>query len=92
MTSHLVFVLLGFLYIGAILQIFAQFFGVISMTIIATPTPDQAVQSNVDNLGATPWIIDTALSTYATVAWTSALAYAGLIGMVYRTPRFTKLV
>ncbi|KAH7407446.1 hypothetical protein BKA64DRAFT_640378 [Cadophora sp. MPI-SDFR-AT-0126] len=91
-TPHLVFVLLASLYIGAILQILAQFFGVISMTIIATPTQDQAVQSNVDNLGATPWIIDKALSTYATVAWTSALACAGLVGLVYRTPRFTKLI
>ncbi|KAG4435924.1 hypothetical protein IFR05_008581 [Cadophora sp. M221] len=91
-TPHLVFILLAFLYIGAIIQILAQFFGVISMTIIATPTQDQAIQSNVDNLGATPWIIDKALSTYATVAWTSALACAGLVGLVYRTPRFTKLI
>ncbi|PVH83678.1 hypothetical protein DL98DRAFT_652158 [Cadophora sp. DSE1049] len=91
-TPHLVFVLLAFLYLGAILQILAQFLGVISMTIIATPTQDQAIQSNIDNLGATPWIIDKALSTYATIAWTSALACAGLVGLVYRTPRFTKLI
>ncbi|KAK0100919.1 hypothetical protein ONS95_007361 [Cadophora gregata] len=91
-TPYLVFVLLVSLYIGAILQILAQFFGVISMTIIATPTQDQAIQSNVDNLGATPWIIDKALSAYATVAWTSALACAGLVSLVYRTPKFTKLI
>jgi hypothetical protein len=91
-TPYIVLILLFSLYTSAVLQILAQFFGVLALTIDATPTPYQAVQYNRDVLGATPWIIDKALSVYATVAWTSSLATAGLVGFVYRTPRFTKLV
>lgn len=91
-TPYVVLTTLFCLYAGAVLQILAQFFGVLGLTITATPAPTTAVQYNQGELGATPWIIDKALSTYATVAWTSALATAGLIGFVYRTPRFEKFV
>jgi hypothetical protein len=91
-TPYVVLITLFFLYVGAVLQILAQFFGILGMTSNATPIPSQAVQYNQGELGATPWIMDKALSTYTTVAWTSALATAGLVGIVYRTPRFEKFV
>ncbi|KAL5326212.1 hypothetical protein ACEPPN_007350 [Leptodophora sp. 'Broadleaf-Isolate-01'] len=78
------------LYIGVILQLIAQFFGVLGLTIIATPDQFQAVQHASGVLGATPWVIDKALATYATVAWTSALACAVLVSRAYRMPRWDK--
>lgn len=91
LIPYIVLMTLFSLYVGAILQVLAQFFGVLGLTVNATPTAYQAEQNNQNFLGATPWIMDKALTTYATVAWTMAVACAGLVGFVYRTPKFPKL-
>ncbi|KAF8851877.1 hypothetical protein BDZ45DRAFT_678782 [Acephala macrosclerotiorum] len=91
-TPPLILATILFLSIGAILQFVAQFFGVLGMTINGTPFPDQAVQHNPDILGATPWIMDKALTAYATVAWTFAGVGAVGVGMVYRVPRWEKFL
>ncbi|KAJ9607110.1 hypothetical protein H2200_008182 [Cladophialophora chaetospira] len=89
--SYMVTALMGSLYIGAVLQFVAQFFAVLGLTLTATPTPNQ-VSNNHDNLfGAKPWIMDIALTRYATVAWTTAIACAMIVGANYRTPRFERL-
>lgn len=62
------------------------------LTIHRTPFPDQAIQHNRDILGATPWIMDKALTAYATVAWTFAGAGAVGVGLVYRVPRWEKFL
>ena len=91
-TPYIVLVLLFSLYVGAILQILAQFFGVLGLTLNATPTPAQATQNGSDDFGASYWVMDKALTTFATVAWTSSLACGMMTGFVYRTPKFSKLI
>ncbi|CZR52729.1 uncharacterized protein PAC_02606 [Phialocephala subalpina] len=91
-TPPLILATILFLSIGAILQFVAQFFGVLGLTINGTPFPDQAIQHNRDILGATPWIMDKALTAYASVAWTMAGAGAVGVGMVYRVPRWEKFL
>ncbi|KAH8654010.1 hypothetical protein BGZ60DRAFT_419140 [Tricladium varicosporioides] len=91
-APSLVLLTIVFFGVGALLQFTAQFFGVLAMTINGTPFPDQAVQHNRDILGATPWIMDRALTSYASVAWTMALCAAVGIGLVYRLPRLEKLL
>jgi hypothetical protein len=82
--------LLGALYIGAVLQIFAQFFGVLGLTVTASPNSRDANSNQPDplmnNFGAADWIVDLALSRYATVAWTSALAAAAMATVLFTTP------
>lgn len=91
-TPYLALILLLSLYTGAILQILAQFFAILALTINATPSPAQATQNGSAEFGASAWTMDKALTAYATVAWTTALACALLTGYLYRTPRFAKLV
>ncbi|KAI9857979.1 MAG: hypothetical protein M1813_007949 [Trichoglossum hirsutum] len=88
----LVSFLLFCLYVGALLQFIAQFFGVLAFTINATPTPDQTRQKNGDDFGVNEWVIDKALSAYATVAWTSAVACALVVASGYRRSKFEKLM
>jgi hypothetical protein len=80
LTSGVVVALLSFLYIGAVLQLFAQFFGVLGLTVSASPNARNANgdQQNtlLNNFDAADWVMDVALSRYATVAWTAALAAA----------------
>lgn len=88
--------LLGSLYIGAVLQIFAQFFGVLGLTVTASPNSRNAniyqPEGDYKNFSAEDWIIDLALSSYATVAWTSALAAAAVATILFTTPTFRKFV
>jgi len=72
------------LYIGALLQIFAQFFGILGLTINATPTPSEAGANSIDGIGATPWIMDKAMTRYATVAWTMAIGCIFVMTYGYR--------
>ncbi|CZR68332.1 uncharacterized protein PAC_18231 [Phialocephala subalpina] len=91
-TPYLVLLAILSLYIGASLQIFAQFFGVLGLTVNATPTAGQVENNNSDFLGSTPWMMDKALTAYATVTWTLAVTAATLMGLVYRIPRWPKLI
>lgn len=88
--------LLACLYAGALTQILAQYFGVLGLTVNATPTADTAKgvvnDNDWNNFQADSWAIGEGLSTYATIAWTSALASAAVATTVFRTPRFTKLL
>lgn len=81
-----------FLCIGAVLQVIAQSFGVLGLTLNASPTPDYISTNNDGAFGANSWVIGVALSTYATVAWTTALATAALTTLTYRLPRIGKLL
>ena len=82
------------LYIGVVLQILAQFFGVLGLTINATPNAGDATADQYykpfKNFVAHDWVIGKALSTYATVAWTSALACAVIASLFFQMPRFKK--
>ena len=95
-APYVVAVLLGCLYLGALLQLLAQYFGVLGLTVNATPTVDTAVgavrNSDYNNFLADSWAIGRGLSTFATLAWTSALACAGLATTMFRTPRYAKVV
>lgn len=75
------------LYTGALLQVFAQFFGILGLTINATPTPSEARANSLDGLGVSEWIMDKALTRYATVGWTMALACAVATNLCYRAPK-----
>jgi len=94
--STIVVFLLGALYIGAVLQLFAQFFGVLGLTVNASPNSRDAngdqPDFNLNNFDAADWIIDLALSRYATVAWTSALAAAAVATVLFKTPSFKKFI
>lgn len=79
--------LLAFMYVGVLMQILAQYFGVLGLVTYATPTPSDVAGTAQGVTGAT-WKIDKGLNTYATVAWTSALATAALAGTVFKTPTF----
>jgi hypothetical protein len=94
-TSYVVFMLLSCLYTGALLQILAQYFGVLGLTVTATPNAKDAVQFQLDganNFMGHDWVIGRALSAFATVAWTSALFCAGIATAVFTRPRFPKLL
>lgn len=78
--------------IGAALQVIAQFFGVLALTLNASPVPDDISNDTNGAFGANSWVIGVALSTYATVAWTTALITAGLVILTYRLPRIEKLL
>jgi Ca2+/Na+ antiporter len=94
LTPKIVILLLGSLYIGAVLQIFAQFFGILGLTLNASPNAERANGDQptfgLNNFSADDWTIDLALSRYATVAWTSALAAAAVATVIFRTPRSRK--
>jgi hypothetical protein len=82
--------------LGALLQFLAQFFGILGLTVNATPnagrvTKDQYKKS-LNNFSANQWVVDKALSSYATVAWTSAIVGALVVAAVFRTPRFSKVL
>jgi hypothetical protein len=79
-----------------LLQVLAQFFGVLGLTVNATPNAGDASQdqpdTTSDNFVAQDWVIDKALSTYATIAWTSALLCALIATSIFRRPRFSKIL
>lgn len=79
--------LLAFMYVGVVMQILAQYFGVLGLVTYASPTPSDVVNAG-QGVTAETWKIDKGLSTYATIAWTSALATAALAGVVFKTPSF----
>lgn len=91
---------LGCLYIGAFLQLLAQFFGVLGLTVSATPKQDAELlvfqdigtTDQGDNYDPDSWVIGKALSTYATVAWTSAVLCATVATLVMRRPRIAKVL
>jgi Trk-type K+ transport system membrane component len=87
--SYAAMALLFCLCAGALLQVLAQFFGVLGLTITATGTQGPSTGQNV---GVSLWTVDVALSRYATVAWTFSLATAAMTLLAYRIPRFAKLV
>ena len=95
-TPYVVAVLLACLYIGAVTQVLAQYFGVLGLTVNATPNADTAVgtvhDSDYNHFVADSWAVGQGLSTYATIAWTSALSCAAVATLVLRTPRFAKLL
>ncbi|KIM99943.1 hypothetical protein OIDMADRAFT_30313 [Oidiodendron maius Zn] len=91
-TPYVVLLIVTSLYAGAFLQILAQLFGILGLTVNATPTPAQATQNGSEEFGASTWIMDKALTEFATVAWATALPCALLTGYLYRTPKFSKLV
>ena len=69
------------LWVGAILQFLAQFFGILGLTVVATgPLGDV----NGGNYGASTWSIDLALARYGSAAWLSALVAAGTLRSSYR--------
>jgi hypothetical protein len=95
-TPFIVAALLACLCIGATMQILAQFFGVLGLTVNATPTAltSQGTQKNATlaNYVAGSWAIGDGLSIYATTAWASALACTAVATTVFRTPRWSKLL
>lgn len=96
-TPYVVAVLLICLYVGSLLQILAQLFGMLGLTVNATPSDTQDAYNDQSNttfayFAVGHWTIGKALSTYATVAWTSAVLCAAVATSVFRTPRFTKLL
>jgi hypothetical protein len=78
------------------MQFIAQFFGVLGLTMNATPTAADVVgnqpNGTLSNFAAQSWVVDRALSSYATVAWTAALGCAAVTTMMFRTPKFVKLL
>jgi hypothetical protein len=90
-TSWITLLLCVCLFLGAALQLLAQFLGVLAFTVNATPTPLQAAQGNTFDFGASTWILDVALTSYASCAWVFALFAAGLVGFVWRVPRLGRL-
>ena len=85
-VRYLVILLSFSLYTSAALQMLAQFFAILGLTLNATPTPAQATQNGTGNFGASSWIMDRALTQFATVAWTSSLTCAMLVDYVYHKP------
>ena len=80
--------------IGAMLQILAQYFGVIGLTLNATPNAASAAtgsSSQTGNFVADEWVLERGLTTYATVAWTSAIACAIVARSTFSLPKYTKL-
>ncbi|KAA6408755.1 MAG: hypothetical protein FRX48_07098 [Lasallia pustulata] len=63
-------------YSSALLQLLAQYFGPPGLTISATPSGADAAANKYslkaprNNFAAHDWVIDKALSSYATLAWT----------------------
>lgn len=89
--------LLTCLYAGILTQILAQYFGVLGLTINATPKDKDSAKTAVqdtdyDNFMVDTWAIGKGLSTYATVAWASAVACATIAKALFRTPRYPKLL
>lgn len=87
--------LLACLVIGSVTQLLAQYFGVLGLSVNATPTYDKTplVQTATYHFFvADSWAIDTGLSVYATTAWTSAIACAVLIASFWRLPRASALL
>lgn len=79
LTSSLVLSLL----LGAALQVLAQFFGVLSLSVLATPTAavvNTIAPRGFTNFAASDWMLDIGLTRYASVAWAFSLAGAGLAG------------
>lgn len=95
-TPYVTFVLLICLYAGALMQILAQYFAILGLTVDASLTPDvlYGERQNQDEnyYSAQNWVIGRGLSTYATVTWTSSLLCAAVATSVFRTPRFPKLL
>lgn len=94
---YVVLALLVFLYAGILTQILAQFFGVLGLTVNATPkATDEAkaiIQFDAEiKFQADTWAIGKGLSTYATIAWASAAACAAVATALFRTPRYPKVV
>jgi hypothetical protein len=93
-SAYIAFMLLVCLYTGSLMQILAQFFGILGLTINASLNAQDVVSAQgkpgLNNFVAHAWVVDKALSSYATVAWTSALLCAAIATVVFRTPRFAK--
>jgi hypothetical protein len=71
------------LLLGAVLQLLAQFFGVLSLSVLATPTAtvvNTIAPRGFTNFAASDWMLDIGMTRYASVAWAFSLAGAGLAG------------
>ncbi|KAH8901388.1 hypothetical protein GQ53DRAFT_835205 [Thozetella sp. PMI_491] len=79
-----------FLVIGVLLQLLAQFFGVLGLTVLASPTGAGAwifqTMPGENFFVGHDWVIGKALNTYATIAWTTALLAAGIAGSSWGIP------
>ena len=77
------------LVIGAVLQVLAQFFGVLGLTLNATQNARDVISKapgGFRNFGASDWVLDIALVRYASVAWLSAVLCAvGACWLYWRT-------
>lgn len=96
-TPYVVLALLTCLYAGILTQILAQYFGVLGLTVNATPKDKDSAQAaiqdtNYGNFMVDTWAIGRGLSTYATIAWASAVACAAVAKVLFRTPRYPKLL
>ena len=92
-TPYLASTLIAFLAIGAVLQLLAQFFGVLGLSLNNSYTPSAVTGAAVpdfENFGANEWTLDIALTRYATVAWVSAIVCACTVGMVSRGSRLRR--
>ncbi|KAK5455898.1 hypothetical protein LTS15_005216 [Exophiala xenobiotica] len=95
--SYMILLLLFFLYAGSLMQILAQFFGLLGLTINNSLSVQDVwtaqfnTNTTLDNFVAHAWVVDKGLSAYATVAWTSALLCAAIATVYFHTPRFYKV-
>jgi hypothetical protein len=98
-TPVIVTLTLTCLYVGILCQILAQLFGLLGLNVLATPGSiatasdlNQGIPAAVANYGLGPWVVDRGLSTWATVAWTSAVACAALVGNLWQRPRWARII
>lgn len=95
-TPYVTAMFLACLVIGAVTQVLAQYFGVLGLTVNATPSAADAIgavhESDAIFFRADSWAISRGLSVYGTTAWASAIACAVVASSVFRTPRFTKVL
>lgn len=95
-TPYVVVALLTCLYAGILTQILAQYFGVLGLTVNATPNAASARDAvgftDYIYFQADSWAIGKGLSTYATTAWASAVACAAVATALFRRPRYPKML
>ena len=94
-ASYVTLALLFCLYMGAAFQVLAQFFGVLAFTINPTPNGADATASqhkrHFNHFSADEWVMDEALTTYATIAWMAAVLAALAATAVFERPRLYSL-
>lgn len=86
-TRTLTLILILSLVLGAVLQLLAQFFGVLSQTVLASPAATVVnslpqIPRGMSNFVATDWMLDIGLTRYASVAWAFSLAGGALAGLL----------